>query len=309
MEHLEQERHIRLPALNDPEDNRVPDSLPFIVDAHVHVFPSAIFNAIREWFDQFAWPIRYRFGSKEVIDYLLSRGVGHVVAFQYAHKPGMADFLNQYMKHLCETYPGRVTGMATVFPGEENAGSILENAFSMGLKGVKLHAHVQCFDTNADEMTEIYETCQAAGKPLVMHVSREPKSPAYKCDPYLLCGADKLERVLVDFPRLKICVPHLGVDEFVPYRHLIEKYDTLWLDTAMALTDYFPVVNPVKLSDLRIDRVIYGSDFPNIPYAWDRELKWISAGGFDPCLLERVLWKNAADFFGLDQSAGRPERL
>lgn len=302
-------QHIRLPAVNDSEDARVPENLPCIVDAHVHVFPSAIFNAIREWFDRFAWPIRYRFGSRKVIDYLLSRGVGHVVAFQYAHKPGMADFLNEYMKRLCDRYPGRVTGMATVFPGEKTAGRILKKAFDSGLKGVKLHAHVQCFDMNAVEMKEIYEICQAADKPLVMHVSREPKSSAYKCDPYLLCSAGKLERVLVDFPRLKICVPHLGVDEFIPYQHLIEKYDSLWLDTAMALTDYFPIANPVKLNELRIDRVMYGSDFPNIPYAWDRELKWISAGGFDTHLLQRVLSENAMDFFGLDQLAIQPKAI
>jgi len=38
--------------------------------------------------------------------------------------------------------------MATVFPGEKNAANILADAFKNGLRGVKLHSHVQCFGTD-----------------------------------------------------------------------------------------------------------------------------------------------------------------
>lgn len=288
-----------LPAIDDPEGDWIPEGLPFVVDAHVHIFPEGIFKAIWAWFDQFAWPIRYRFDARGVLDYFLQRGVGHVVAFQYAHKPGMADMLNDFMAGICEEYAGRVTGMATVFPGEPDSETILRRAFAKGLKGVKLHAHVQCFDMNSVDMDIIYDVCSSEKKPLVMHVSREPKSPAYKCDPYVLCRAEKLERVLQNFPGLKICVPHLGVDEFLPYKRLIETYDTLWLDTAMAVGDYFPVKNPLKISQMRIERILYGTDFPNIPYAWDREIKILQQSGLSDNDLGLVLAKNAIDFFDL----------
>jgi predicted TIM-barrel fold metal-dependent hydrolase len=45
---------------------------------------------------------------------------------------------------------------------------------------------------------------------------------------------------------------------------------------------------------------MYGSDFPNIPYAWDRELKWLSASGLPQENLEWILSKSAGKFFGLD---------
>ena len=293
---------MKLKALNDPEEMQIPEGLPLTVDAHVHIFPKGIFNAIWNWFDRFAWPIRYRFGSEEVLNFLLDRNVGHIVAFQYAHKPGMSRELNTYMANMCQQFPGRVTGMATVFPGEENQERILKDAFEMGLSGVKLHAHVQCFDMNSDEMNALYQVCCREKKPLVMHVSREPKSDAYNCDPYELCSAEKLAIVLKNFPDLKLCVPHLGVDEFISYQHLIEKYDTLWLDTAMAVTDYLPINNPLKLTDMRMDRIMYGSDFPNIPYAWDRELKWFQHQRFTGDVLERVLGKNALEFFNIEIS-------
>jgi predicted TIM-barrel fold metal-dependent hydrolase len=289
-----------LRIINDPEGKSIPEELPPVVDAHVHVFPDNIFSAIWSWFDENAWPIRYRMTTSGVLEYLLSRGVSRVVALQYAHKPGISRWLNEYMVEKCREFPEKVSGLATVFPGEADAGQILKEAFDNGLKGVKLHAHVQCFDMDSEAMGLIFDLCQAERKPMVMHVSREPKSTAYRCDPYQLCGAEKLERVLRNFPGLKICVPHLGFDEFSAYQKLIEQYDRLWLDTTMIMADYFPLKDPVNLRDFRAERIMYGSDFPNLPYAWDRELKRFKVSGLPPDALEWILGKSAADFFNLD---------
>ena len=278
----------------------LPDGIPALIDAHVHVFPTGIFNAVRKWFDTHAWSVRYRMDTKGIFEFLLSRGVQHIVALQYAHKPGMAKLLNEYMAEKCQQFPGRITGLATVFPGEDRAREILQQAFDSGLGGVKLHAHVQCFDMNDHCMTPVYECCLKNEKPILMHVGREPNSPAYACDPYTLCSADKLERVLTDFPGLKICVPHLGFDEIQAYADLIEKYDTLWLDTAMVLADYFPVENRIGLDQYRSDRIMYGSDFPNIPFAWDRELKTLTGMDLDPNALEKITRSNARAFFNID---------
>ena len=79
-----------LPFINDAEDTTVPEALPFIVDAHVHLFPEPVFKALWEWFKKHAWQIRYQMDSVDVIKFLLQRGVGHIVALQYAHKPGIA---------------------------------------------------------------------------------------------------------------------------------------------------------------------------------------------------------------------------
>jgi hypothetical protein len=290
-----------MPSLRDEEGATVPKDLPAVVDAHVHVFPRDIFSAIWQWFDKNAWRIRYRLGTAAALEFLLARGIAHVIALQYAHKPGIAGRLNRYMVDRCRAFPGRVSGLATVFPGEPDAVRILQEAFDSGLAGVKLHAHVQCFDMNADAMNPIYDLCQERGKPLVMHVGREPKSEEYRCDPYRICGADKLERVLIDFPKLKVCVPHLGFDEYAEYRQLIEKFDTLWLDTTMVLTGYFPAAEKLDLKRYRLERVMYGSDFPNIPYAWDRELKWLSGSGLSTEDLEWLLNRSAALFFDLPQ--------
>lgn len=286
-----------LPYLDEPEGATLPVGLPQVIDAHVHIFPDWVFSAVHKWFDSHAWKIRYRLKSEEIIRFLLNRGVSHIVALQYAHKPGIARQLNDHMVEICRKFAGRVTGLATVFPGEKDDRLILQEAFNRGLGGLKLHAHVQCFDLSDPSLAPVLECCQENGMPALMHVSREPKSEAYSCDPYQLCGADKLEGVVKSYPDLKICVPHLGVDEFDSFRMLTEKYDTLWLDTAMAVADYFQFKHTISLSDYRPDRIIYGSDFPNIPYAWDRELKHLAEMGLNPKMLDQILYKNSAEFF------------
>jgi hypothetical protein len=287
-----------LPALDDVEEVALPSGLPPVVDAHVHIFPDALFPAIWRWFDQHGWPIRYRLPAAEVVPFLLGRGVAHVLLLHYAHRPGVARGLNTWLAELCEALPG-ATGLATVYPGEEGAADILREGFALGLAGVKLHAHVQCFDMAGPEMRPVYETCAAHGKPLLMHVGREPKSPAYPCDPYELCDVVRLEAVLRAFPELKVCVPHLGADEFVAYRALLERHDNLWLDTTMVLADYLPVRAVPPLASWRLERVMFGTDFPNIPYAWDRELKRLLATELDPAQLAMVLGENAAALYGI----------
>ena len=288
-----------MPSIDDPEDSKIPPGLPAVIDAHVHIFPRSIFSAVWKWFDEYGWHIRYQMTSSEILEFLLAHGVNHIVAFQYAHKPGIARMLNTYMAEKCREFNNRVTGLATVFPGEENAEQLLQEAFDSGLGGLKLHAHVQCFDMNSDDMNRLYECCRINKKPVVMHIGREPKSSAYHCDPYQLCSAQKCEQVLKDFPDLKICVPHLGIDETEAYRQMIEKYDNLWLDTTMTLADYFPIKDGIDLRRYRTDRIMYGSDFPNIPYAWDRELKILNAKNFSSNTLEEILNKNATAFFSL----------
>ena len=103
--------HPNMPSPDDREGAGVPAALPAVIDAHVHIFPDALFQAVRRWFDANAWHIRYALASKEIIGFLLSRGVDHVVALQYAHAPGIARELNRFMIEACRAHPGRATGI------------------------------------------------------------------------------------------------------------------------------------------------------------------------------------------------------
>ncbi len=116
-----------LPGLDDVAGEFIPDGLPTVIDAHVHLFPDWLFKPIWQWFDAFGWPVRYQLGAERIIEFLTERGVERIVGLHYAHKPGVARQLNQFMQDICRRHP-QVVGTATVYPGESDAEKILANS-------------------------------------------------------------------------------------------------------------------------------------------------------------------------------------
>ncbi len=285
---------------NDAEGDALPretEGIP-ILDAHVHLFPDRVFDAIFRWFDTNAWPIRYKLHSDAMLDHLESRGVREVVALHYAHKPGMAQSLNEYVLGIARRRPG-VIPTATVYPGEPGAREILRRAFGEGARGVKLHCHVQRMAPDDERLDEVYQEATRARVPVVIHAGREPSSDAYGIDCHALCAASRMENVLRRHPDLLLIVPHLGSDEFAEYEAMLDRHPNLHLDTTMVMAEYFPIAPDAGFLARRADRLLYGTDFPNIPYAWDRELRRIAAAGLSRESLGKILGGNARRLFGV----------
>ncbi len=267
-----------------------------VIDAHVHLFPAGVLAAIWRWFDEHAWRVRYRLSAEEVVEFLAARGVARFVALHYAHKPGIARFLNDFVREVASAHRDRVIPLGTVFPGEPDAAAIVRDALR-DLAGIKLHCHVQKMAADDPRLDEVYALCQDAGKPIVIHSGREPASPAYGVDTRALCGADQIDRVLERFPRLTMVVPHLGADEFVEYEALLAKHEHLFLDTTMAVAGFFGADAPAEMLTRNGDRILYGTDFPNLPYAWDRELARLVARPFDEATRRKLFSGNALRVF------------
>ena len=54
---------------------------------------------------------------------------------------------------------------------------------------------------------------------------------------------------------------------------------------------------PRRLYEARPERVIYGTDFPNLPYAWDREVRHLAAMKLPDHTLAAILGQNALRLF------------
>jgi hypothetical protein len=64
----------------------------------------------------------------------------------------------------------------------------------------------------------------------------------------------------------------------------------------MAVSGYIgPAPDPARLAR-HGERILYGTDFPNIPYDWDTELEWIRTR-FDPPTAAKMLGGNALTLF------------
>jgi predicted TIM-barrel fold metal-dependent hydrolase len=265
-----------------------------VVDAHVHVFPPRVFEAIWSWFDRHAWPIRYRLQADEVARWLEERGVGRAWALHYAHKPGMARVLNRFVREVADRHPLLVP-FGTVLPGEPDERDVVREALDdLRLAGLKLHCHVQKLAPDDPRLHPVYEMLSERGKPLVLHAGREPSSDAYGFDCRGLCGVEPVRRVVRRFPELRLVIPHLGQDQWREFFALCREAPNLYLDTTMAISGYLTDDVPGAADMLPLaDRLLFGTDFPNLPYAWGRELAVLRSLGLPADALRQILGGNA----------------
>jgi predicted TIM-barrel fold metal-dependent hydrolase len=269
-----------------------------IVDAHVHLFPERVFAAIWRWFDKHAWNIQYRMRAEEVVQFLVERGVARVVGLTYSHQPGMARVLNQFMAEAARAHP-ELIALGTVLPGEPDAEAIVAEAFRAGLRGLKLHSHVQKIAVDDPRLDPIYRACAEARLPIVFHSGNAPCLDAYGVNIHSICSVAHTRRTLERHPQLRLIVPHLGAAEITEHFALLDEFENLHLDTTMSLCGYFPEqVHPTAEQLERFaPRLLYGTDFPNLPYEWDRELRFLESQPISDGARARILGENALRLF------------
>jgi predicted TIM-barrel fold metal-dependent hydrolase len=270
---------------------------PVLVDAHVHLHPGRLAEAIRRWFDTHAWNIQYRSGVDEAVQTLLGGAVDRMVALPYVHKPGLARALNDFTLDVSRRHP-EVLPCCTVFPGEEGAEDILEQALSGPFRGVKIHSHVMKIAPDDPRLDAVWRASARWRKPVVIHCGPEPALHGYGVDPRTVSGADRLQRALDRHPDAIVVVPHLGFDDTPRFEAMLPAYPNLYLDTTMVVGGYFERQPDVDILRRHPDRILYGTDFPNIPYEWDRELRALRAMHLPAEDEAKILADNALRLFG-----------
>jgi predicted TIM-barrel fold metal-dependent hydrolase len=258
-------------------------------------------DAVRGWVDQHAWPIRYRQNAERLIDDLRAGGIERAVALPYAHKPGMAEALNAFTLDLAKRHP-MVVPCCTVSPGEDGAERILDQALGRdGFAGMKMHCHVQRVTPDDPRMDAVWRASARHRKPVVIHAGPEPALAGYGTDVKVFSGASKVRRALERHPDAIAIVPHLGADEYAQFEALLDELPNLYLDTTMAIGGYFDRQPDIEMLRRHPERILYGTDYPNLPYDWSTELSVIRGLKLPSQDEARCLGGNAARLFGLDR--------
>jgi predicted TIM-barrel fold metal-dependent hydrolase len=283
------------PIAGTPEEvareDRRRASMTGAIDVHTHLWPAGFYKAILGWFDEHAWRIKYRGDAEGAVDLLRRSGVASNIALVYAHKPGIARMLNAFLGEVCRA-DKTVIGVGTVFPGETDARKIVREAIELhGLRGIKLHCHVQGVSIDDPRTIDVLRECELLGVPAVVHAGREPRSEGYPADPYEICGAAHVEKALQALPKLRLVIPHLGLDEIEAHFALLDRHENLFLDTAMACAEYFDQTRIDWLAlARRSERIMYGTDFPITPFEQpDRELRILARRIEDDASFERLI--------------------
>jgi predicted TIM-barrel fold metal-dependent hydrolase len=270
--------------------------VPGIVDAHVHFLPESVLRKVWAYFDQaevhygVEWPVHYRMPEADRVATLQKLGVRAFAPLVYPHKPGMARWLTDWVTEFAAATPDAVP-TATLYP-EPDVVDYLGAAVEAGARVVKVHVQVGGFDPRDPLLRPAWGLLAEAGVPAVVHCGNGPRRGQYT-------GLDVFADVLAEHPRLPVVLAHAGMPDFAAALHLVHRYERVYLDTTMVGTGFslrtapLPPDWPARLSDVA-DRVVFGSDFPNIPYAYVEQVQavagWAAADHrLGPAFLRSVL--------------------
>jgi predicted TIM-barrel fold metal-dependent hydrolase len=277
--------------------------LPGVADAHLHFMPDRLQARVWDHFDAAGpligrqWPIAYRSGEQDRVRHLRALGVRWFPSLLYAHKPGMAESLNAWAADFAARTPGCLR-TATFFP-EPSAATYVPHAVETGARVFKAHVQVGAYDPRDPLLEPVWGALAEAQVPVVVHCGSGPV-------PGPFTGPGPFGEVLARHPRLVAIVAHMGAGEYAEFLDLAERHPVLHLDTAMAFSGFMEEAAPFPRAELpRLvalgDRILFGSDFPSIPYAYAHQVEALAALGLGDEWLRGVFWRNAARLWGLDQ--------
>jgi hypothetical protein len=275
--------------------------LPGLVDVHTHFMPDRVLTKVWDYFDDaesvigVEWPITYRFEEDRRIALLREFGAVAFTSMIYPHKPGMAEWLNRWGEEFARQVRGCLR-TATFYP-EPGVETYVREAVEGGARIFKAHLQVGAYDPNARELDGTWGLLAEAGIPVVTHCGSGPV-------PGKFTGPGPMRELLARHPRLRLVVAHMGMPECADFLDLAERYPEVRLDTTMAFTDFSEAMSPFpkgelgRLGDLG-ERVLLGSDFPNIPYGYLHQLESLERLGLGEGWLRAVCYGNGARLFGL----------
>lgn len=252
--------------------------LPGLVDVHVHFLPERMLRKVWAYFDDAerhygtAWPIQYRTPEDERVATLRRLGVRTFAPLAYPHKPGMARWLTEWIAGFAAATPGAVP-TATLFP-EPDVADYLAAALAAGARVVKVHVQVGGFDPRDPLLHPAWGLLAEAGVPAVVHCGNGPIRGAHT-------GLDVFGEVLAEHPRLPVVLAHAGMPDFAGALDLVRRFEHVRLDTTMVGTAFstrfapLPADWPARLAGVA-DRVVFGSDFPNIPYPYAEQVSAVA---------------------------------
>ncbi len=182
-----------------------------LVDVHVHFMPDSVQQKVWRHFDRLTdppWPVTYRTSEDHRLSTLAGFRVRHHTALAYAHRPGMAAWLNDHTLGLAAHHPA-VIPTFTVYP-EPAVEEYVLAALERGGAVVKVHLQVGRFHTTDPALDAAWDVLARRRVPVVMHagaVNDGSGGAEY-------CGVDKVARLLERVPDLVVVIAHMGAPDY-----------------------------------------------------------------------------------------------
>jgi len=188
-----------------------------------------------------------------------------------------------------------------VWPEDKNKFDYISKIFDeYNFFGIKVQPLVQNFYPNDERMHDIYKIIVDRGKWYTIHAGTAPYSNKY-------LGYDTFIKLIENFPNMHIIVAHLGTYEYTKFFNLLDKYENLYLDTAMVYVPNYifekwnkkpELPKPEELLSYQ-DRILFGSDFPNIPFDYELSTQNLFELNLPKSFYNKIFYNNAKKLFNI----------
>ncbi len=273
--------------------------LDAIVDVHTHFMPKRVLDKVWAYFDGMGpragrpWPISYRLGEAARVERLRGFGVAAFTALVYPHKPDMAEWLNSWATEFAAETPDCLH-TATFYP-EPSAPGYVRRVIDAGARVFKAHIQVGDYSPTDPLLAPVWALLEEAGIPTVIHAGSGPQPGRHT-------GPAPVAEILRRHPALRLIIAHMGLPEYRDFMQLALRHRGVYLDTTMVFTDFTEQTDPFPPDGLPMllelaDKILFGSDFPNIPYPYRHAVESIVGLGLGDDWCRKVLSGNAQKLF------------
>ncbi len=234
-----------------------------IVDAHVHpVFAGML---IHPGLDQLSQAYYGRDASRLSLDEFLAAmnraNVDKAVFLTVVWKNQPVRPRNEATAELVRLHPDRFVGFASFDPNAaEDAVSELEYAIkNLRLSGVKIIAQNVEVPYNDPRFYPVYEKIQQLDVPVIFHTG-----PSFLHTRTKYWSANALEEIALDFPRMKMILAHLGMQDYMDIHSLMVRHRNVYADLSFwPLNPRYRRLIPWSLLEDTVPRkLLLGSDYP-----------------------------------------------
>ena len=210
---------------------------------------------------------------------------------------------NDYVAGMWKRHPDRVIqawGAVDPFKGEMAVQEAIHAVRDLGMMGFHFHPIMGHFAVNERQFYPLWETIAELKAPVMIDVGTTGMGagmPGGMGAKIRHAHPSAIDELAADFPSLTIIAAHPGwpwVDEMTAVA--LHKGNVFWEMSGWA-PKYFPAQLKVDMRSRLQDKVMFGSDYPSLPY--ERIFREWDELGYKPEIMDKIYHGNAERVLGL----------
>lgn len=202
---------------------------------------------------------------------------------------------NEDVRRIVQEYPNRFIGAASIDPASRiGACKTIDNALGAGFKLINIEPGSYPIPMYADDrrLYPIYAHCEDRKVPVILMVGGTAGPDLSYSDPI------RTDRVLADFPNLKVVVAHGGWPWVTEILHIAFRRTNMYLSPDMYFSRMPGWEQYVTAANTFLsDRMLYASSFPFCPVKDYKD--WFESLPIKPENLAKVMGGNAKKLLGV----------